>query len=67
MNFFRRFLLALLGTVFLAPSANAQVFSIRDAIKQTITTNPGVAEAGANRRATESEMRLRIAGRSGTR
>ncbi len=57
MSFFARSFLCLLCTTAVAPAANAQVFSIRDAIKQTITTNPGVAEAGANRRATESEMR----------
>ncbi len=43
--------------VFATQAAHAEVFSIRDAIKQTITTNPGVGEASANRRATESEMR----------
>lgn len=53
----RRSLLLGLCIVGVAPDANAQVFSIRDAIKQTITTNPGVSEAAANRRATESEMR----------
>jgi len=32
-------------------------FSINDALKQAIATNPGVGEAAANRRATESELR----------
>lgn len=32
-------------------------FSINDAIKQAILTNPGVGEAAANRRATEAELR----------
>jgi adhesin transport system outer membrane protein len=46
----------LLGTG-LSSASYAQVFPIQDAIKQTILTNPGVSEAAANRRATESEMR----------
>jgi outer membrane protein, adhesin transport system len=32
-------------------------FSINDALKQAVQTNPGVGEASANRRATESELR----------
>ncbi len=32
-------------------------FSINDAISQSVLTNPGVGEAAANRRATESELR----------
>jgi outer membrane protein, adhesin transport system len=32
-------------------------FSINDALKQAVATNPGVGEASANRRATESELR----------
>jgi outer membrane protein, adhesin transport system len=32
-------------------------FTVRDAILQAIQTNPGVGEAAANRRATESELR----------
>ena len=35
----------------------AEAFTIHDAIQQAIQTNPGVGEATANRRATESEMR----------
>ena len=38
-------------------AAYAQPFSINDALKQAIQTNPGVGEASANRRATESELR----------
>jgi adhesin transport system outer membrane protein len=57
MTFFKSSLAILLSTVCLTQVAKAEVFSIRDAIKQTITTNPGVSEAAANRRATESEMR----------
>ena len=33
------------------------MFSINDALRQTVQTNPGVGEASANRRATESELR----------
>jgi len=40
-----------------ARSAGGQRFSITDAINQAVTTNPGVGEAAANRRATEAEMR----------
>src|SRR4051812_10090296 len=40
-----------------ATPAAAQVFSINDALRQTVQTNPGVGEASANRRATESELR----------
>ena len=57
MPLFKRSLFYLLCTVCFSQVANAQVFTIRDAIKQTVNTNPGVAEAAANRRATESEMR----------
>ena len=38
-------------------AAHAEAFSINDALKQAIQTNPGVGEASANRRATESELR----------
>ncbi|TFV36964.1 TolC family outer membrane protein [Bradyrhizobium niftali] len=37
--------------------ASAEPFSINDALKQAVRTNPGVGEASANRRATESELR----------
>jgi outer membrane protein, adhesin transport system len=37
--------------------AAAGDFSINDALKQAVLTNPGVGEASANRRATESELR----------
>ncbi|MHC2437132.1 adhesin transport system outer membrane protein [Bradyrhizobium sp. USDA 4451] len=40
-----------------ATSARAEVFSINDALRQAMLTNPGVGEASANRRATESELR----------
>jgi outer membrane protein, adhesin transport system len=35
----------------------AEVYSINDAILQAVRTHPGVGEASANRRATESELR----------
>jgi adhesin transport system outer membrane protein len=47
-----------IGLVVLPVSARCQGgFSINDALKQAIATNPGVGEAAANRRATESELR----------
>lgn len=39
------------------PAAAQQAFTITDAIKQAVQTNPGVTEAAANRRATEAELR----------
>lgn len=42
----------------LAPTIGfAEPFSINDALKQAAHTNPGVGEASANKRATESELR----------
>ena len=41
----------------LGPVRASEVFSINDALKQAAHTNPGVGEASANRRATESELR----------
>ena len=48
-----------LGSLFLAlnTAAAAESFSINDALHQAVQTNPGVGEASANRRATESELR----------
>lgn len=40
-----------------APAFAQQAFTITDAIKQAVHTNPGVTEAAANRRATEAELR----------
>jgi adhesin transport system outer membrane protein len=40
-----------------APSSAQQAFTIADAIRQAVETHPGVGEASANRRATESELR----------
>ncbi len=50
--------LAIASLIFAAgPSGAAEPFSINDALKQAVQTNPGVGEASANRRATESELR----------
>ncbi len=47
-----------IGLMTLPVSAYSQSgFSINDALKQAVATNPGVGEAAANRRATESELR----------
>jgi adhesin transport system outer membrane protein len=40
-----------------SPAFAKNGFSIVDAIHQAVTTNPGVGEASANRRATEAELR----------
>lgn len=47
----------MLGVCIAVLPARAEQFAINDAINQAVTTNPGVGEAAANRRATESEMR----------
>src|SRR4051794_1138022 len=39
------------------PASSAERVSILDAINQAVQTHPGVGEAAANRRATETEMR----------
>lgn len=39
------------------PAVAAEPFSIQDAILQAVRSHPGVGEAAANRRATESELR----------
>lgn len=57
MKFGKSIVLAAFATTLLSQTALAEIFSIQSAIKQTIATNPGVSEAAANRRATESEMR----------
>src|SRR5216683_2028823 len=48
-------ILAFSGTFQAAVAAEG--FSVRDAILQAVQTNPGVGEAAANRRATETELR----------
>src|SRR4051794_36526213 len=47
----------IVGLCFASEPGVCQVFSINDALRQTVQTNPGVGEASANRRATESELR----------
>jgi adhesin transport system outer membrane protein len=41
----------------LRPRAPSGAYSIIDALKEAVNSNPGVSEAAANRRATEAEMR----------
>ncbi len=48
---------AIAALIFAFDPAGAAEFSINDALKQAVQTNPGVGEASANRRATESELR----------
>jgi len=48
---------AIAGLFLAVGAARAEPFSINDALKQAAHTNPGVGEASANRRATESELR----------
>jgi outer membrane protein, adhesin transport system len=50
--------LAMTGLILaMGPACADEPFSINDAVKQAAHTNPGVGEASANRRATESELR----------
>jgi outer membrane protein, adhesin transport system len=49
--------IAVTGLFLALGPAGAAEFSINDALKQAVQTNPGVGEASANRRATESELR----------
>lgn len=56
-GYFWFFLLTGCSFGFAAPGAAQQAFTINDAILQAVQTNPGVGEATANRRATESELR----------
>ena len=48
---------AVAGLFLTLNAAGADPFSINDALHQAVQTNPGVGEASANRRATESELR----------
>src|ERR1700704_3488989 len=51
-------LFAILGlAAAISPARAGEPFSINDALLQAAHTNPGVGEASANRRATESELR----------
>src|SRR5436309_2672147 len=49
--------LAIAGLFLAISPAEAEVFSINDALRQAMLTNPAVGEASANRRATQSELR----------
>ena len=49
--------IALALVVTTSPVAAKRGFSIIDAIQQAVSSNPGVGEAAANRRATETELR----------
>jgi adhesin transport system outer membrane protein len=50
--------LAIAGIVLtIGQSQAGEQFSVTDALHQAVHTNPGVGEASANRRATESELR----------
>ncbi len=50
--------LAILGIVLAVSRAGAaEPFSINDALREAAKSHPGVGEAAANRRATESELR----------
>src|SRR5690242_19026607 len=51
------FCLILSGAVAVSSEARSDGFTINDALQQAVATNPGVGEAAANRRATESELR----------
>jgi adhesin transport system outer membrane protein len=46
---------AIAGLILAGGPLAAEPYSINDALKQAVQTNPGVGEASANRRATESE------------
>src|SRR5438552_8392422 len=49
---------AVVGLVLaIAQPAAAEPFSINDALREAAKSHPGVGEAAANRRATESELR----------
>ena len=48
---------AIAGLILAGGPLAAEPYSINDALKQAVQTNPGVGEASANRRATESELR----------
>src|SRR5215470_4425873 len=48
---------AILGCVGAIGTASAAPFTINDAIRMAVQTNPTVGEAAANRRATEAELR----------
>src|SRR6266853_107322 len=49
--------LAIAGLLLAASPVAAEQFSINDALREAAKSHPGVGEASANRRATESELR----------
>jgi adhesin transport system outer membrane protein len=49
--------LAILSVVLVAGASQAAEFSINDALREAAKSNPGVGEASANKRATQSELR----------
>ncbi len=49
--------LAIAGLLLAISPGAAEPFSINDALRESAKTNPGIGEAAANRRATESELR----------
>ena len=49
--------LAIAGLILAVSPATAEPFSINDALREAAKSHPGVGEASANRRATESELR----------
>jgi adhesin transport system outer membrane protein len=49
--------LAIAGLFFAISPVTAEPFSINDALREAAKSHPGVGEASANRRATESELR----------
>jgi len=49
--------LTILGVVLAVGHSQAAEFSINDALREAAKSHPGVGEAAANRRATESELR----------
>src|SRR5712664_3376208 len=50
--------LAILGIILAVSRAGAaEPFSINDALREAAKSHPGIGEAAANRRATESELR----------
>src|SRR5436190_18904880 len=49
--------LAVAGLIVALAPAGAEPFSITDALREAAKSHPGVGEASANRRATQSELR----------
>src|SRR5579863_9718478 len=49
--------LAILSVVLVAGASQAAEFSINDALREAAKSHPGVGEASANKRATQTELR----------